>query len=272
MLLGSMLNNAESWINITTKDLETLKKPDTMLHRNILSTCGNPSKVFMCLELGLIPVNFVIMEKRLSFLRYILTEPMNTMIRQVYEELKNESRKGDFVDLVRRDMDDLNIELSDDEIKLVNKSQWKKYVHEKVKETALNNLLEENETKTKTKHIQYDELKMRGYLTHSKSTSLSKIIFSVRSGTLDIKTNNDWKYDDDICVMCKMAVETMEHFMICETYGKGSLETDWTEIYSNDAENLFEIAKEIRRRKHMRNSKINEDGLPPILAPLLQIL
>ena len=110
-----------------------------MLHRNILSTCGNPSKVFMCLELGLIPVNFVIMEKRLSFLRYILTEPMNTMIRQVYEELKNESRKGDFVDLVRRDMDDLNIELSDDEIKLVNKSQWKKYVHEKVKETALNN-------------------------------------------------------------------------------------------------------------------------------------
>ena len=60
--------------------------------------------------------------------------------------------------------------------------------------------------------------------------------------------------------------------MICETYGKGSLETDWTEIYSNDAENLFEIAKEIRRRKHMRNSKINEDGLPPILAPLLQIL
>ena len=60
-----MLNNAESWINIATTDFETLKKTDTLLQRNILSTCGNPSRVFMCFELGFIPVNFVIMEKRL---------------------------------------------------------------------------------------------------------------------------------------------------------------------------------------------------------------
>ena len=118
MLLGSMLNNAESWINIIIKDLETLKKPDTLLQRNILST----SKVFMCLELGLISVNFVIMEKPLSFLRYILTDSMYTMIRQVFEELKMESRKGAFVDLVKRDMDDLKIELCYDDIKLITKS------------------------------------------------------------------------------------------------------------------------------------------------------
>ena len=37
--------------------------------------------------------------------------------------LKKLSRKGDLVDMVRIDMDDLNIELGDDEIKLVNTSQ-----------------------------------------------------------------------------------------------------------------------------------------------------
>ena len=69
---------------------------------------------------------------------------MKTIIRKLYEELSQESRKGDFVDLVKRDMDDLKIELSDDDIHLFTKSQWKKYIHIKVKETALNTLLEEN--------------------------------------------------------------------------------------------------------------------------------
>ena len=113
---------------------------------------------------------------------------------------------------------------------------------------------------------------MRKYLEDSKSPTLSKIIFSTRSGTLDIKTNNDWKYKDDLCGMCKMIAETMEHFMSCEPYEKGSLETDWKEVYCIESESQFKIDREIRRRGLKRNKKNNEDGLPPILAPLLQIL
>ena len=37
MLLGSMLNNAESWININKTDLNNLEKPDTILQKLILS-------------------------------------------------------------------------------------------------------------------------------------------------------------------------------------------------------------------------------------------
>ena len=64
MLLGSMLSYLESWINLTKKDLEKLKKLDTFLKRNVLNQEGNPSKVFMYLELGVIPVWFVMMEKK----------------------------------------------------------------------------------------------------------------------------------------------------------------------------------------------------------------
>ena len=41
MLLGSMLTNAESWINMTQRDIEALEKPDTFLQRSIFSTNGN---------------------------------------------------------------------------------------------------------------------------------------------------------------------------------------------------------------------------------------
>ena len=66
------------------------------------------------------------MKKRLHFLRYILNEDMETMLRQVYEVLKTDSRKGDFVDLVQQDLNDVDIEISENEIKHTPKLQWKK--------------------------------------------------------------------------------------------------------------------------------------------------
>ena len=74
IMIGGLLNNAESWINITQKNIEDLEKTDLILQRKVLSVTGNPSRVFMMLELGIIPVRFVIMKKRLHFLHYILNE------------------------------------------------------------------------------------------------------------------------------------------------------------------------------------------------------
>ena len=65
LLLASMLNNSESWIDVTKQDIENLEKPDKMLMKTILGTHGNPCTVFMYLELEFLPVKYVIMKKRL---------------------------------------------------------------------------------------------------------------------------------------------------------------------------------------------------------------
>ena len=80
LLLGSMLNNSESWINLTKSDLDNLEKPETMVQISILTSYVNPSKVFMCLELGVIPVKFVMVEKRLNFLKCIIDENTSSMM------------------------------------------------------------------------------------------------------------------------------------------------------------------------------------------------
>ena len=147
LLLGSLLNNSESWINITKSDLDNLEKPDTMLQRNILTNYGNPSKAFMCLELGVIPVKYVIIEKRLNFWKYILNESRSSKIRQVYEALKVDSRKGDFVDLIKKDIEEINIDITEEEIISIKKVDWKKYIHEIVKEAAFDYLVNENKEK-----------------------------------------------------------------------------------------------------------------------------
>ena len=68
LMLGNLLTNAETWTNITESDIKKLSMPDTFLQRKLLSSSGNPSKVFMCLELGVVPVKFVLMAKRTNFL------------------------------------------------------------------------------------------------------------------------------------------------------------------------------------------------------------
>ena len=58
---------------------------------------------------------------------------------------------------------------------------------------------------------------MGPYLAKNKNTSLSKTIFSIRSGTLDKKVWYSWNYDNSLCVMCS---ENSRHFMTCRAYGK----------------------------------------------------
>ena len=43
LMLGGMLTNAETWINITEADITKLTMPDTQLQRRLLSVSGNPS-------------------------------------------------------------------------------------------------------------------------------------------------------------------------------------------------------------------------------------
>ena len=42
-----MLTNIESWINISKKNIENMKKPDTIFMRKGWSANGNTSKSFM---------------------------------------------------------------------------------------------------------------------------------------------------------------------------------------------------------------------------------
>ena len=53
-------------------------------------------------------------------------------------------------------------------------------------------LIKGNNTKEKTKDIKFASLEMSEYLKENKKTHLSKIIFSLKSGILDIKKWNIW--------------------------------------------------------------------------------
>ena len=260
MLVSSMLTNSEGWINLTKTDIEELDKPDITLQRKVLASTGNPSKCFMNLELGIIPVKYVIQQKRLNFLHYILNEPMESLVKQVYLALKEDSRKGDFVHLLKLDKDDLEIDIEDDDIQEIPKEVWKKYVREKVRDLAFKQLVDENNTKEKTKSIYFSELKISEYLENNMNTALSKLIFSVRSKTLSIKEWSPWQYTDDTCVVCKNNTETMNHFMICQSY-KNKTYSEWNDIFGNNYEKQISAGIAIEKRFKEREAMLEIDKI-----------
>ena len=70
---------------------------------------------------------------------------------------------------------------------------------------------------TKASNIEYCDLKIQEYFVGGHcNKSLSKLIFKARSQSLDIKTQQKWKYADSTCIGCKIQVESGEEILFCE--------------------------------------------------------
>ena len=75
---------------------------------------------------------------------------MDSMLRKVYEVLKNNSRNADFLDLVQKDLIETEIELTENKIEKSPKVQYRKYLKFKIEEAALKYLIsQQNERKRK---------------------------------------------------------------------------------------------------------------------------
>ena len=83
---------------------------------------------------------------------------------------------------------------------------------------------------------------------------ISKIIFHVRSGTLNLKTWNQWAFSDNLCVGCEKEEETMTHFMTCNSYGNDTHVENWKNIFENNH-------KKIEKRYRKRENILEEAGL-----------
>ena len=91
----------------------------------------------------------MIIAKCLNFFKYILSESTTKLITQVYDVLQQESRKGDFVYLVQKDLHENNMEISDEQIQTFTNQKWKNVVKQKVNQASFTHFISENLSKEK---------------------------------------------------------------------------------------------------------------------------
>ena len=128
------------------------------------------------------------------------------MIYKLLEtQMKNRKAK-DWITQVLKDIQDLNLDISFENIKQMKKVKFKMILNKAVKSKALERLNRIEQKHSKGKELKYSYLKMQKYLRPSQINITyddSITIFRIRSRMTYVKVNFKGKYENLACKICK---------------------------------------------------------------------
>ena len=144
LMMSSMLLNSESWVNLKQQNILDLELTDHILLRRILETPVSTPIPGMYLELGCIPVRFILMGRRVMFLHYILNCNQNETIAKVFRAQQKNPIKNDWSETIQNDLKALGLsKFTFNELTLLKKVTLKGIVKKACKESAKKYLLNE---------------------------------------------------------------------------------------------------------------------------------
>ena len=118
-------------------------------------------------------------------------------------QLENPS-KNDWSEQVLKDLEDLNLHLSIDDIKEMSETVFKDKVKKSVKSAAFQYLDNEGSGKSKIKSDEYTCLKTQEYLLSPELTTVEKkFLFQLRTRMICVKNNYKSGQDDLLCPLCQ---------------------------------------------------------------------
>ena len=208
--------------------------------------------VCLYLESGQLPLRFVLMSRRLSFLKYILHEPEDSLIRRFFEAQAQNPIKNDWVSQVKLDLEQLSMTM--DAVVTTPKYVFKKMLKEKVKVAAFKYLTEIKLTKSKAKNLSYDCLSLQKYLSSNNTMNIAEkqFVFNARSNMLDLKSNYKQGKSDLSCRACNTSEESQIHIMQCEALEDSCLRTqdmpDYCDLMGQDHTKIEAIGRILKKK------------------------
>ena len=254
VLRPSILYACEMYYNLKESELRHLERIEESFLRKVLNTTKGCPITQLYLEIGQIPARFEIQKMRLLYLKYILEENEESLLRKFLQLQIEEPTKGDWASTCFKDLEELKISESLEEIKNMSKSRFTNMLKSSLKTNALKYLT--GKQKSKGKEIFYSKLEMVDYLLPSNS-ELSVIekqqVFRIRNRMVDIASNFPKSNVKPIC-LCGEEEESMENIYNCELLNGESIES---EPYSNIFNGNFKQQVKVYRNfeKIMRNVK-----------------
>ena len=115
-LVNGTLYNSEIWHGINKNTIKPLESIDQHLLRQLLGAHAKTPLEFLYLENGCMPLKYIMMSRRLIYLKEILSRPENELLSKVYFSQKNTPKQGDWCQIVSSDFDMLGVHMSDEVI------------------------------------------------------------------------------------------------------------------------------------------------------------
>ena len=244
IFLTVVLFNSCAWDNITKSQILKLQTIQLKFLKRILQAPSSTTNCFVYLELGILPIEFNIHISQLNFLHHILTLDTLDPVLVAYHQQKLFEYEKNWCNEVSELRLKYGLNDDDNEIAAMSKEKWKSKVKEQVHKFAVAHLNSENSQKSKTSHHPPREtLLTQDYFTYLKPAD-ARLLFSIRCGTLDIKTMRRYNYDvgDTACRLCEDGEETIDHIINCCTCIE---RTSTVPVYSLIRVDVEEVVKRV---------------------------
>ena len=189
---------------------------------------------------------------RCLFLKHIL-ENETSQVYKFFELQKNNPIKGDWVSTSLKDLSELKISESIEEIKKMTKNRFKSLIKSRILINALEYL--NKKRGSKGKELEYSTIEMAEYLmpfNMKLNIEDKRKLFEMRNRMTRIENNFGNKEEKCICG----AIETMAHIYYCKSLNQNEPETPYDRIYNGNLKSQIEILK--RFEKNLEVSKENK--------------
>ena len=163
MLLNGILINSEAWYNVTKGDIEDLEKVDREFLKGVMNAPKSTPTESLYLELGIIPIKYIIMARRLNFLQYITKKNKDSLIFKFFNLQWIKPETGDWTVNAKKDLEKIDLRLDLDEISEMSKKKFKTIVKKWRKDIVFKELILNKDKHRKMNNVQYRDINLQPY-------------------------------------------------------------------------------------------------------------
>ena len=219
MFVSVITYNLEVSSNLSKSDLKALDDLDLTLLRKALLLSSKSSKHLIYLETGILSIEFILKKKRIMYYHNLLSSDDSSLSKKVLMAQIRDPKRTDWFKLVKRDLEDLNIQINPDEIVKFSKDSLKKKVREACKNAFFNSLIAKKNKMSKGKEIKYKAFETQTYLKGENNVpkEIQQKIMHLRIRDVPIKMNFPGAFEDRKCSASELcnSEETQSHIFSC---------------------------------------------------------
>ena len=216
MLVSKLVFSSEVWYNVKNEQYSKLEEIDEMFMRKIFDLPKSAPQIGLYAECGKIPIRYIIKTRRLLFYWHILHLDNKELLFKIYLAQKFKPGKNDWIMSVYKDMEEIGLKMTEEDIMKISKEKFKDIVQSKVNICFRTYFLKKPGSKTANIKIQ-DIFKPSSYM-FSRKLNVEEIqtLFKLRTRTIDVKNNQESSFKGDIwCRTCSLFPESQKHIFEC---------------------------------------------------------
>ena len=195
------------------------------------------------------------------FLHTILKQEEDSLVYRFFKAQVENPSKGDWSIQVAKDLEEVDLTLSLDEIKDLSVESFRAKVRKSINVAAFKWLLNQKKDKSKVMDIEYKSLKIQEYLVSSNLvTREKKFLFQLRMRMIDVKINFRNSHAEISCPLCEDVEDTQQHvlkcpFLVTNQLVMASSGIAYDHIYQDDVQKQSDVTRvfmefwKIRKRK-----------------------